>query len=102
MTKGRHEAKFFAWFAAVMLLIALAVLLLLPVWREYRGRSKELAAREKEAAALKEELKTKLAETDALEHSPAAVEKVAREKFHQVREGETVLTYPVPQRRKSR
>ena len=102
MMKGRHEAKFLAWFAAVLLLIALAVLLLLPVWREYRGRSQELAAREKEAAALREELKNSIEENDALENSPEAVEKVAREKYHQVREGETILTYPVPQRKKRR
>ena len=100
--KGRHEAKFFVWFAAILLLLALAVLFLLPVWREYRGRSQELALREKEARALKEELRDRLAETAALENSPDAVEKVAREKYGQVGDNETVLTYPLPRRGKSR
>ena len=100
--KGKHEAKYFVWFAAILLLIALAVLLLLPVWREYRGRTQELARQEKEARRLKEELKNKIAETDALEHSADAVEKVAREKYRQVRDNETIMTYPLPQRKKNR
>ena len=100
--KGKHEAKFFVWFAALLLLIALAVLLLLPVWREYRGRTRELARQEQEARVLREELKEKLAETAALENSPDAVEKVAREKYRLVRDNETIMTYPAPQRKKNR
>jgi len=100
--KGKHEAKYFVWFAATLLLIALAVLLLLPVWREYRGRTQELARQEKEKARLREEYKGKLAETNALENSPEAVEKVAREKYHQVRDNETIMTYPAPKPQKKR
>ena len=100
--KGKHEAKYFVWFAALLLLIALAVLLLLPVWREYRGRARELARQEQQAQMLREELKEKLAETAALENSAEAVEKVAREKYRQVRDNDTVMTYPVPQRKKNR
>ena len=100
--KGKHEAKYFVWFAAILLLIALAVLLLLPVWREYRGRTQELARQEREARILREELKNKLAETAALENSADAVEKVAREKYRQVRDNETIMTYPVPQGDKKR
>ena len=100
--KEKHEAKYFVWFAALLLLVALAVLLLLPVWREYRGRTRELARQEQQSRILREELKEKLAETAALENSADAVEKVAREKYRQVRDNETIMTYPVPQRKKSR
>ena len=98
----KYDVKYIMWFAAVLALAAFGVLLLLPVWREYRGRTRELARHEREAQMLREERNRKLAETDALEHSAEAVEKVAREKYHQVRDNETIMTYPVPQRKKNR
>ena len=98
----KYDVKYIMWFAAVLALAAFGVLLLLPVWREYRGRRQVLAAREKEARLLKEERDRRLAETTALENSPEAVEKVAREKYRQVGPGETVMTYPMPRSQKER
>ena len=95
---GKREIGYFFWFAAVVLVAALAVLLIFPVYREYRSSRRELAEREARRSELREELGEKLSEVNALENTSEAVEKVAREKYNLVRQGETVLTYPTPRK----
>jgi len=95
---GKREIAYFFWFAAVILVAAVAVLLIFPVYREYRSNRRELSERETRRSELRSELSEKLSEVNALENTPGAVEKVAREKYNLVRPGETVLTYPAPGR----
>ncbi|MDD3153331.1 MAG: septum formation initiator family protein [Victivallaceae bacterium] len=84
-----------AYFIAVLLIVAAAVLLL-PKYREYQKKAAErnelaekLNARESEAARLNSEV-------TALADDPAAVEKVAREKYKLCRDGERVMRYTPP------
>lgn len=93
---GKREVGYFFWFAAAVLVAAAAVLLIFPVYREYRSNRSKLAEREERRSELRGELSEKLSEIHALENTPEAVEKVAREKYNLVRPGETVLTYPAP------
>ena len=81
----------------VILVLAGAAFLLLPVWRDYKSKEKELARLRAEIEKLKAERNEKLEKIAALENSPDAVEKVAREKFKLVRPGDTVLEYQLPQ-----
>ncbi len=88
------------------LIIALALLagtaLLLPVYREYQKKRTELADL-KHRLADKQAVSAELnREVGALQTSPDAVEKVAREKFGLCREGETVYKYPQPRSQEER
>ena len=93
--KRRSAASFF-WYFLLLLLLLGAALLLLPVSRDYQRRRAELERGRDQLAALKEERSLRVAEAAALENSPEAVERVARERFKLVKEGETVMLYPVP------
>ena len=80
----------------IILALAAAAVLLLPVYREQQKKVNELSE-------LQEELNNKRAisaelskEVNALQQSPDAVEKVAREKYKLCRDGETVLEYNDP------
>ncbi|MBO5762614.1 MAG: septum formation initiator family protein [Lentisphaeria bacterium] len=80
----------------IALALAAAAVLLWPVYLEQQKKVNELSG-------LQEELNSKRAvsaelskEVNALQQSPDAVEKVAREKFKLCREGETVLEYNDP------
>lgn len=83
-------------YALIAALAAAALVLLYPVYRRYQKSRAELRAaqlREADAVGRVAELKQRNADLAA---SPAAAEKVAREKFNLCREGESVLTYPAP------
>ncbi len=93
---GREEKRTFGFYLACFLVILVllgAAVLLLPVWRDYRSKEAELVKLRAEEEKLKAERNEKLEEVAALENSPAAVEKVAREKFHLVRPGDRVYEY---------
>jgi len=94
-----YDFGYLLTFIMLLLLAGAAVLLLLPSYRDYRAKQKESLKLERELEELKERRDEQLKEVNALRTSPAAVEKVAREKFNQVRPGETVLTYGKPQER---
>ncbi|MBQ7695765.1 MAG: septum formation initiator family protein [Lentisphaeria bacterium] len=80
--------------AFFLLLVITTVVLLLPAWQNYRKISagEELERRKLEAA--RRERQIYLERRDRLQHSPAEVEKVAREKFNFARKGEVVISYP--------
>ena len=84
--------------SVLILVIAAAAVLLLPVYRDYQKKQQELAAVKEELNDRKEERTELSTEVTALGRSPEAVEKVAREKFGLVREGETVFRYDPPAR----
>ncbi len=93
MGKKKESATFFWWLLFLILIAVLTGVFLYPLYQnkkecltELEDRKKILAEREK----VHEELSDKV---DALENSPEAVEKEAREKFHMARPGEKVLIY---------
>ena len=91
-----YDFGYLLTFFLLLLLAGAAVLLLLPSYRDYRAKKQESVKLEKELEELKSERDERLKEVNALKTSPAAVEKVARERYKQVRPGETVLTYTPP------
>ena len=94
--KKQENANSYWLFLLAALVLLAAAALLLPVRREYHKKRQELDA-------LKGELDEKRArsaklnrEVGELQTSPEAVERVAREKYNLVRDGETVLKFPEP------
>ena len=69
-------------------------MLLLPAWRNYRKVRAEEAAQLNVLNDAKRERQEYLERRRRLKNSPAAVEKVAREKFNLVRKGEVIMKYP--------
>ncbi len=80
----------------LLILLVLGVALLLPVYRAQQKKQAELIQLRTQLDNKRAERNTRVQQTEALKTSPAAVEKVAREKFRYAREGETLLQYPVP------
>ena len=94
-----YDFGYLLTFLLLLLLAGTAVLLLLPSYRDYRAKKQQSVKMERELEELKSERDDRLKEVNALKTSPAAVEKVARERYQQVRPGETILTYPAPSRK---
>lgn len=80
------------------LVVALALLagaaLLLPVYRDYHKKRTELTELKRQLGEKQTENAELTRQAGALQNSPEAIEKVAREKFKLCREGETVFEYP--------
>ena len=85
---------------ALLLLAALAVLLLFPSYREYRKKKQLEADRIRERDNLQAMRAESMRENHELRNSREATEKVSREKFNQVRPGETVLVFNPEGKRK--
>lgn len=103
MAEKRGKTKIRSYLLPVLLLLALAAggAMLLPVYRAKQKKQAELLRLQQVVAEKKAERNARAQETEALKNSPAAVEKVAREKFRFAREGETVMEYPaLPEKRK--
>ena len=92
--KHPYDFGYLLTFFLLLLLAAAAILLLLPSYRDYRAKKRESVKLERDLETLKGERDERLREVNELRNSPAAVEKVAREKYSQVGPGETVMTYP--------
>lgn len=82
------------------LVFAAAAVLLLPVYRSYQKKQAELGTLNEKLNDRRDESARLNTEVADLTRSPEAVEKVAREKFGLVREGERVIRYPVPEKDK--
>lgn len=91
-----YDFGYLLTFLLLLVLAGAAVLLLLPSYRDYRAKKQQSVKLEKELEEVKSERDDRLKEVNELKSSPAAVEKVARERYKQVRPGETVLTYTPP------
>ena len=95
-----YDFGYLLTFLLLLLLAGAAVLLLLPSYRDYRAKKQQSLKMEKELEEIKNERDERLKEVNELKNSPAAIEKVARERYKQVRPGETVLTYTPPEKGK--
>ncbi len=90
-----NSKRVIVWFFYTILffLLIAAAVLIFPMQKQLSADSAELARQQKieqERRAVSNDLS---AEVNALQSSPDAVEKVAREKFNLCREGETVMHY---------
>ena len=83
--------------AALCVLFALscifAVILVLPSYSKYVKMQKKVSALEQNRTKIREEYQTLLQEVHDLTHNSFAIEKVAREKYHQCRENELIIIY---------
>ena len=102
MAENRKKRTFSTYLLCLVfaLLVAGAAVLLLPVVRELQKKQLELNEVNAELSEKREESARLTTGVADLQHSPAAVEKVAREKFGLVREGERVMKYPAPEKSK--
>ncbi len=104
MAEKRGKTNFWGYILTIFLLLALAAggAMLLPVYRAKQKKEAELMRLQHIVAEKRAERNSRAQETEALKTSPAAVEKVAREKYRFAREGETVLEYPAPPDKRSK
>ncbi len=75
------------------IVLAAAVILILPVYQKYRNMQTRVARLDQEDRELQAEYQTMLKEVHDLESDSLAVERVAREKYKLCRENEQVLIY---------
>lgn len=94
--KKTNSSKSYLLYLIIMLALLAGAALLLPVYRNYQKKQAELSALEKTLAEKQAESAELNRQVGALQTSPEAVEKVAREKFGLAREGETIYRYPQP------
>ena len=104
MADKRGKSNIWSYLLTIVLLLALAAgcAMLLPVYRAKQKKEAELHRLQQVVAEKRAERNTRAQQTEALKNSPAAVEKVAREKYRFAREGETVLEYPAPPEKRSK
>ena len=79
----------FSLYVLLGVIFAFSVILVLPVYKRYADMEKNVA----ELKNAQNECLTLTREVHDLEHSAAAAEKVAREKYNFCREGEQILIY---------
>ena len=91
--KKKNSYTTYACYLFLLALLALSSILLYPAYKEYKERSRELEKLQNELTELKKQRDLKAKLYNSLGTSPAAVEKVAREKYRMVKEGETVLLF---------
>lgn len=82
-----------ALYVILAIVLTTAVLLILPVYRNYLNMQNKVSRLEQENRELYEEHQTMQKEIADLEHESLAVEKIAREKFKLCRENEQILIY---------
>ena len=95
-TNPEHKSRILnvILFICVILWVVTTAVLILPAWRNYRNIRAEEDRQKALLDAAKLERQQKLERRNRLMNSPAEVEKVAREIYNFVGEGETVMTYP--------
>lgn len=93
MDDKKKKIVMYFFYMLVVLLVLSSAVLIFPVYQKYQKRYESLA-RLKEEAALKTAESIALNRlVHSLQHSPGAIEKVAREKFGLCKPGETVMHY---------
>ena len=83
----------FSLYVLLGVIFAFSVILVLPVYKRYADMEKNVAELNNELKNAQNECLTLTREVHYLEHSAAAAEKVAREKYNFCREGEQILIY---------
>lgn len=87
------EKKAFWWILFIIIVSIMTGVFLYPLYQKKKAKSEELESR-KQVLTQREAERQKLSDKiDALENSPEAVEREAREKFMMARPGEKVLIY---------
>ena len=94
--RGKNTLRSFLFPIVIALALLAGAALLLPVYRAKQKKQEEMYRLRQTLEEKQAERNDRARETEALKNSPAAVEKVAREKFRYAREGETLLEYPAP------
>ena len=80
-------------YVVLFIFFLLTLFLFLPAYRNYNKIKNELAELNRELNMKQEKCLRLKQEVHDLEHNPAAIEKVAREKFELSKEGEIILKY---------
>lgn len=83
----------FSLYVLLGIIFAFSVILVLPVYKRYTDMQKNVSDLNIELKNAQNECLTLTREVHDLEHSAAAAEKVAREKYNFCREGEQILIY---------
>lgn len=101
MNKNSESGRGSNFLVLALLIVILigAGVLLLPVYRNYRQQQEKLNEIRLENKALRDKLFIRQAEEDALQNSPQAIEKVAREKFDMTKDGERVYIFATPEKK---
>jgi cell division protein FtsB len=100
-TTKRNEKKAHPIIPCLFIVVFIgAFFILMPIYKKYIARQTKLEKLQKELSQLKDERNRKASNVEALRHTPEAVEKVAREKFHLVRKNEKIFLYDVPKTNK--
>ncbi len=89
------NTRIIVWFtyAILFFLLVAAAILIFPMKKQLGADAAELE-QQKQIVAQKQKLSNELStEVHALESSPEAVEKVAREKYNLCKDGEVVMVY---------
>ncbi|MDR0933219.1 MAG: septum formation initiator family protein [Victivallales bacterium] len=94
-TKKRTTANYLLFFVLALIVVA-AMIMLFPVYRSLQKKQSELGELNEKLNNRIDESTRLNTEVAGLSHSPDEVEKVAREKFGLVKDGERVLRYPPP------
>lgn len=77
----------------VLALISGSIIQIIPVYLQKRNTERMLMEKRNKLEQVQNEYRSSMQEIHDLEHSPAAVEKVAREKFKYCRPGEKIYLY---------
>ena len=87
--------------AVIYLLLALVLIvagfLVLPAYRKYQRTKLEVVELQAELDQVNDEYLRRQKEVHDLQHDTFAIEKVAREKYRQCGEGETIYIYASPE-----
>ncbi len=92
--RARFLWSLFYFFLIIMGIIA--VMLIWPAYRDYRAQESEYYRLKELATEKRDSVNELRRNVSALERDPAAVEKVARERFGLCEEGEIVIIYNPP------
>ncbi len=82
------------WLLFIAIAAVMTALFLYPRYQLLRENQQKLKYQNEQLAEKKTEREKLRSEVDALQNSPAAVEKVAREEYNMAKPGETVMLYP--------
>ena len=93
MVKKKESTPVFWWILFIILIAVMTGVFLYPLYQNKKARLTELEKRKKVLVDREKTYSQLSGKVDALENSPDAVEKEAREKFNMARPGEKVLIY---------
>ncbi len=77
----------------VLAIISGSIIQIIPVYLQKRQAEKTIQEKQQVLEKVQDEYRSIQQQIHDLEHSPAAVERVAREKFNYCRPGETIYIY---------